>query len=93
MVAGAANDNAGKTAFVISVTVLNWEFIGISPVILANVAALLFILTFIFLASRAAHLAQHPPPQNNGLLFLMRLEVLLTGDGTCRHFGTETGWL
>jgi len=91
MVAGAANDNAVKTAFVISVTVLNWEFFGISPVILANVAALLFILPFIFLASRAAHLANTRPPKQ-WLLFLKRLEVLLTGMALVAIW-SETGWL
>jgi MFS family permease len=91
MVAGAANDNAVKTAFVVSVTVLNWEFFGISPVILANAAALLFILPFILLASRAAHFANTRPPKQ-WLLFLKRLELLLTAMALIAIW-SETGWL
>ena len=54
MVAGAANDNMVKTAFVVAVSVLNWELLGITPIMLANLAALCFIAPFIFLAGYAA---------------------------------------
>ena len=91
MIAGAANDNAVKTAFVITVTVLNWDVFGISPVMLANLAALIFIIPFVLLASRAAHLANTRPPRA-WLLRLKRIELMLTALALVALW-TETGWL
>ncbi len=48
MVVGAANDNMVKTAFVVAVSVLNWELLGITPIMLANLAALCFIALLYF---------------------------------------------
>ena len=75
MIAGAANDNAVKTAFVIAVTVLNWPLFGFSPVILANIAALCFILPFVILAGPAAFWAQSIPPRQ----WLTRLKLAEVG--------------
>lgn len=91
MVAGAANDNAVKTAFVIGVTVLNWPLFGLSPVILANIAALSFILPFILLAGPAAYWAQSIPPKR----WLLRLKAVEVGLGAVAVAAllTSTGWL
>ena len=48
MIAGATNDNLVKTAFVVAITALSWDLFGFDPVVLANIAALCFILPFIF---------------------------------------------
>lgn len=91
MVAGAANDNAVKTAFVIAVTVLNWPLFGLSPVVLANIAALSFILPFVFLAGPAAFWAQSIPPRT----WLLRLKAVEIGLACLAVFAivTAAGWL
>mgnify|MGYP001035842719 CR=1 FL=1 len=91
MVAGAANDNAVKTAFVMAVTVLNWPLLGLSPVVLANIAALSFILPFVLLAGPAAYWAQSLPPKQ-WLWRLKALEVILAALAMIAIY-TALGWL
>ena len=54
MIAGATNDNLVKTARVVAITALSWDLFGFDPVVLANIAALCFILPFIFFAGCSA---------------------------------------
>ena len=57
MIAGATNDNLVKTAFVVAISVLSWNVYGLDAVVLANLAALSFIIPFVVLAGFAAHKA------------------------------------
>ena len=57
MFSGAANDNLVKTAFIVAITALSWDVFALNAVILANIAALCFVLPFIVLAGFSAHQA------------------------------------
>ena len=63
MIAGAANDNLIKTAFVVAISALSWNLYGLDAVVLANLAALSFIFPFVVLAGFAAHKANQQPPK------------------------------
>ena len=63
MIAGAANDNLIKTAFVVAISALSWNLYGLDTVVLANLAALSFIIPFVVLAVFAAHKAYQQPPR------------------------------
>ncbi len=91
MVAGAANDNMVKTAFVVAVSVLNWELLGITPIMLANLAALCFIAPFIFLAGYAAYFAQTIRPRF--WLTLLKLFEIVLALIAAVAISTETVWL
>lgn len=91
MFSGAANDNLVKTAFVVAITALSWDVFSLNSVILANVAALCFILPFIVLAGFSAHQANVQPPKR----WLMTLKIIELGlaviSGVAIYF--ELGWL
>jgi MFS family permease len=91
MFSGAANDNLVKTAFVVAITALSWDVFSLNSVILANVAALCFILPFIVLAGFSAHQANFQPPKR----WLMTLKIIEIGlaviSGVAIYF--ELGWL
>ncbi len=91
MFAGAANDNLVKTAFVVAITALSWDVFALNSVILANAAALCFILPFIVLAGFSAHQANVQPPKR----WLMTLKTIELGlaivSGLAIYF--ELGWL
>ena len=63
MIAGAANDNLIKTAFVVAISALSWNLYGLDTVVLANLAALSFIIPFVVFAGFAAHKANQQPPK------------------------------
>lgn len=91
MFSGAANDNLVKTAFVVAITALSWDVFSLNSVILANVAALCFILPFIVLAGFSAHQANVQPPKR----WLMTLKIIELGlaviSGVAIYL--ELGWL
>jgi hypothetical protein len=91
MFSGAANDNLVKTAFVVAITALSWDVFSLNSVILANVAALCFILPFVVLAGFSAHQANVQPPKR----WLMTLKIIELGlaviSGVAIYF--ELGWL
>jgi MFS family permease len=91
MFSGAANDNLVKTAFVVAITALSWDVFSLNSVILANVAALCFILPFVVLAGFSAHQANVQPPKR----WLMTLKIIELGlaviSGVAVYF--ELGWL
>jgi len=91
MFSGAANDNLVKTAFVVAITALSWDVFSLNSVILANTAALCFILPFIVLAGFSAHQANVQPPKR----WLMTLKIIELGlaiiSGVAIYF--ELGWL
>lgn len=76
MIAGAANDNLIKTAFVVAISALSWDLYGLDAVVLANLAALFFIVPFVVLAGFAAHKANQQPPKR-WLLILKVMELVL----------------
>ena len=76
MVAGAANDNAIKTALVIAISVGGWRAFNLDPVLWANAAALCFIAPFILFASPAARLARTQPAKH-WLVQLKTFEIVL----------------
>jgi len=76
MIAGAANDNLIKTAFVVAISALSWDLYGLDAAVLANLAALFFIIPFVILAGFAAHKANQQPPKR-WLLVLKVTEVIL----------------
>lgn len=91
MFAGAANDNLVKTAFVVAITALSWDVFALNSVILANAAALCFILPFIVLAGFSAHQANVQPPKR-WLMALKTIELgLAIASGLAIYF--ELGWL
>ncbi len=76
MFSGAANDNLVKTAFIVAITALSWDVFTLNPVVLANAAALCFILPFIMLAGFAAHQANVQAPKR-WLMILKTVELVL----------------
>ena len=62
MFAGATSDNLVKTAFIVAITALSWDVFNLNAVVLANSAALCFILPFIIFAGFSAH-RQHTTTQ------------------------------
>jgi hypothetical protein len=76
MFSGATNDNLVKTAFIVAITALSWDVFTLNPVVLANVAALCFILPFIVLAGFAAHQANVQAPKR-WLMILKTIELVL----------------
>jgi len=74
MIAGAANDNLIKTAFVVAISALSWNLYGLDAVVLANLAALSFIFPFVVLAGFAAHKANQQPPKR--WLLILKLTEL-----------------
>ena len=76
MFSGAANDNLVKTAFIVAITALSWDVFTLNPVVLANAAALCFILPFIMLAGFAAHQANVQAPKR-WLMILKTIELVL----------------
>ena len=76
MIAGAANDNLIKTAFVVAISALSWNLFGLDAIVLANLAALSFIVPFVVLAGFAAHKANQQPPKR-WLLILKVTELVL----------------
>jgi MFS family permease len=91
MFAGATNDNLVKTAFIVAITALSWDVFTLNSVILANAAALCFILPFIVLAGFSAHQAIVQPPKR----WLMTLKIIELGlaiiSGCAIYY--ELGWL
>ena len=91
MFAGATNDNLVKTAFVVAITALSWDIFAFDAVILANAAALCFILPFVFLAGFSAYQANVQPPKR----WLMTLKIIELGlaiiSGCAIYY--EIGWL
>lgn len=91
MFAGATNDNLVKTAFVVAITALSWDIFALDAVILANAAALCFILPFIVLAGFSAYQANVQPPKR----WLMTLKIIELGlaiiSGCAIYY--EIGWL
>ena len=91
MFAGATNDNLVKTAFVVAITALSWDIFALDAVILANVAALCFILPFVVLAGFSAYQANVQPPKR----WLMTLKIIELGlaiiSGCAIYY--EIGWL
>ncbi len=76
MFSGAANDNLVKTAFIVAITALSWDVFTLNPVVLANAAALCFILPFIMLAGFAAYQANVQAPKR-WLMILKTVELVL----------------
>lgn len=74
MFAGATNDNLVKTAFIVAITALSWDVFNLNAVVLANSAALCFILPFIIFAGFSAHQANIQPPKR-WLIFLKTVEL------------------
>ena len=91
MIAGATNDNLVKTAFVIAITALSWDLFGLNPVVLANIAALCFILPFIFFAGLAAFKANKQPPKK--WLFILKLMELALASIACFAIVNKIGWI
>ena len=91
MIAGATNDNLVKTAFVIAITALSWDLFGLNPVVLANIAALCFILPFIFFAGLAAFKANKQPPRK--WLFILKLMELALASIACFAIVNKIGWI
>ncbi|MBU25573.1 MAG: hypothetical protein CMD99_06035 [Gammaproteobacteria bacterium] len=91
MIAGATNDNLVKTAFVIAITALSWDLFGLNPVVLANIAALCFILPFIFFAGLAAFKANKQPPKK--WLFILKLMELALASIACFAIVNKIGWV
>ena len=91
MIAGATNDNLVKTAFVVAVTALSWDLFGLDPVVLANIAALCFILPFVFFAGLAAHQANKQPPKR--WLFTLKLIELALALIACFAIRNQIGWI
>ena len=91
MFSGAANDNLVKTAFIVAITALSWDIFALNAVILANIAALCFVLPFIVLAGFSAHQANVQPPKK----WLITLKIIELGlaviSGIAIYF--ELGWL
>jgi len=91
MFSGAANDNLVKTAFIVAITALSWDVFALNAVILANIAALCFVLPFIVLAGFSAHQANVQPPKK----WLITLKIIELGlaviSGVAIYF--ELGWL
>ncbi len=91
MFSGAANDNLVKTAFIVAITALSWDVFTLNPVVLANAAALCFILPFIMLAGFAAHQANVRAPKR-WLMILKIIELVLALiSASAIYF--ELGWL
>ena len=74
MFSGAANDNLVKTAFIVAITALSWDVFTLNPVVLANAAALCFILPFVLLAGFAAHQTNVQAPKR-WLMILKTVEL------------------
>ena len=91
MIAGATNDNLVKTAFVVAITALSWDLFGLDPVVLANIAALCFILPFVFFAGLAAHQANKQPPKQ--WLFTLKLIELALALIACFAIANQIGWI
>ena len=91
MIAGATNDNLVKTAFVVAITALSWDLFGLDPVVLANIAALCFILPFVFFAGLAAHQANKQPPKR--WLFTLKLIELALALIACFAIANQIGWI
>ena len=91
MIAGATNDNLVKTAFVVAITALSWDLFGLDPVVLANIAALCFILPFVFFAGLAAHQANKQPPKR--WLFTLKLIELALASIACFAIANQIGWI
>lgn len=92
MVAGAANDNAVKTALVIAVSVLGWKTFGLDAVLWANAAALCFIAPFVLCASAAAHASRTRPPKS-WLIQLKAFELLLALSAVGALWAESVPWL
>ena len=91
MIAGATNDNLVKTAFVVAITALSWDLFGLDPVVLANIAALCFILPFVFFAGFAAFRANKQPPKQ--WLFTLKLIEIAIALIACFAIANEIGWI
>ena len=91
MFSGATNDNLVKTAFIVAITALSWDVFTLNPVVLANVAALCFILPFIVLAGFAAHQANVQAPKR-WLMILKIIELILALISAIAIY-FELGWL
>ena len=91
MIAGATNDNLVKTAFVVAITALSWDLFGLDPVVLANIAALCFILPFVFFAGLAAHKANKQPPKR--WLFTLKIIELALTLIACLAIANQIGWI
>ena len=91
MFSGAANDNLVKTAFIVAVTALSWDVFALNPVVLANAAALCFILPFVLLAGFAAHQANVQAPKR-WLMILKTVELVLALISAIAIY-FELGWL
>ena len=75
---GAANDNLLKMALVVAVSVGVFETYGLSPVIWANLAGLVFIVPFVLLATAAATGSVHVSARRR-VMQLKSLEFVLSG--------------
>lgn len=91
MFSGATNDNLVKTAFIVAITALSWDVFTLNPVVLANIAALCFILPFIVLAGFAAHQANVQAPKR-WLMILKTIELVLALISAIAIY-FELGWL
>ncbi|MDC3058653.1 hypothetical protein OA099_04800 [Litorivicinus sp.] len=91
MFSGAANDNLVKTTFIVAITALSWDVYTLNPVVLANAAALCFILPFIMLAGFAAHQANVQAPKR-WLIILKTIELVLALISAIAIY-FELGWL
>ena len=91
MAAGATNDNLVKTAFVVAITALSWDLFGLDPVVLANIAALCFILPFVLFAGFAAFKANKQPPKQ--WLFTLKLIELVIALIACFAIANQIGWI
>ncbi len=91
MFSGAANDNLVKTAFIVAITALSWDVFALNPVVLANAAALCFILPFVLLAGFAAHQANVQAPKR-WLMILKTVELVLALISAIAIY-FELGWL
>ena len=90
MVSGAVNDNLVKTALVVAITTLHWNILGISTVVLANLAVLFFIMPFMLFAGMAAHKARLFAPRR-WLLSLKFIEIMLAALAIIAILA-ESGW-
>ena len=91
MFSGAANDNLVKTTFIVAITALSWDVYTLNPVVLANAAALCFILPFIMLAGFAAHQANVQAPKR-WLIILKTIELVLALISAIAIY-CKLGWL